>query len=187
MSPPEHSITGQPSRYAGDRLRRQRRGHDHHLQIRPHGLLDLPDHAQGQIAVQVPLVEFVEDDDPHFLQEWIVVQPAEQDALGDDRDPSPVADPILEPHLVADLAAQRPPVFRGHPRRRRPGRDAPRLEHEDPLAARNSVPHQGRRYPRRLAGPRGARKTTDSTAAQACDQVRQNLVDRQPFHVISNP
>jgi hypothetical protein len=61
------------------------------------------------------------------------------------------ARPALEADLVADLRAQPPAALLGHPPGRRPGGDAPRLEHHDALAAAGAGGAQGRRRQGRLA------------------------------------
>ena len=84
-------------------------------------------------------MEFVEQHHPDVRQLSVVLQPAEEDSLGDVADACAEAGLVVKADLVADLAADRAASLPGHARGHRPGGYPARLEHHDLL-----VPGQSR-------------------------------------------
>ena len=117
-----------------DRLGIERRGHDEHLAgFGPAGLLKLLHESQRHVAEQIALVEFVEDDDADVGQGAVVLEPAEQYALGHEANPRSQAGLIIEADLIAHLVAElcicvpqatRAATVQG-------GRDAARLQNDN--------------------------------------------------------
>ena len=169
---------------AGHFLDRQRGRHDHEAQLRPHGLLHQPHQPQGQIALQAALVELIEDDRADRFQKRLVVQPPQQDARRDGQDARPRPALAIEADVIADLVAQPPAALAGHPARRRPGRQPPRLQQHDLLVSRQAGVQQGRRHARGLS--RAGRSTQHGvgTAPQSIKQFRQHGVDRQEHSIL---
>ena len=64
---------------------------------------DLAQQGERQVGLQVPLVELVEHDGAHRLQERVGEELAGQDALGHEAEPRRSPNPPLEPDLIADL------------------------------------------------------------------------------------
>ena len=95
----------------------ERGGHDQDLEIGPFGLLQVQGPGQGDIAVEMALVEFVEDEGRHAAQLGVLDHLAEEQAFGDKADAGFGAGGVLEANLVADLAAERGLAFRGDARR----------------------------------------------------------------------
>jgi hypothetical protein len=62
------------------------RGHGDDPQIGPDFSLDAAGHGEGEIGVEAPLVDLVEDHGADPLQEWIALEHLDQDALGDHQD-----------------------------------------------------------------------------------------------------
>jgi hypothetical protein len=166
----------EPLRHA---LRRDRGRHDDDLEVRPRLALHLARQRQREVGVQVALVELVEDQDPDALEEGVVLQHAHEQPLGDDQDARARTRLALEAHLEADLAPDSPPALLRHAPRRRPRRDAPRLEHDDLQRAREPGLEQRRRHARGLPGAGRRAQHRAGRCPQGRDQRRQDGVDRE--------
>jgi hypothetical protein len=134
---------------------------------------------QGQVGVQVSLVDLVEDHHRGAFEEGVALEQAHQETLGDDQDAGAGTRPPFEAHLVADLAAQPPPLLLGHPPRRRPRRHPPRLDDDHPRRRRIEEREQRRRHPRRLAGTGRSTEDGGGMAVERREELRQDDVDRQ--------
>ncbi|GAQ67963.1 hypothetical protein SsS58_084121 [Streptomyces scabiei] len=151
-------------------VRRRRRGHQPQPgpQRRPH----VEQERRRRVRVQMPLVALVEHHHVDARQLLVPLQPLQQDPGRDDLHARVPPDDPLAAHGVADaradLLAQQP----GHPPRRRPRGDPPRLgDDHPPYRAAVQQPRQGQGHQRRLAG------------AGRCDEHRravpgQGLVQR---------
>ena len=84
----------------------QRGGHNGDEQVRAKRFLNVQRSGQGDVAVKVPFVKFVEDDGLNAAQGRVLDQLPEQDALGLELDAGGVAHAIFKSDLVADLAAE---------------------------------------------------------------------------------
>ncbi len=103
------------------------RHHDQH-QVFPHRLADLAEQCRAQVGVDAAFVELVQDHGPDAVEERIVEQLPGEDSLGQHAQSGGGTDSFLEPHLVADFAAQLPAVLIGDALRRRPRRHPAGLE-----------------------------------------------------------
>ena len=179
VQPPAAFHHGAIAEPACDRFRGQRGRHDHDFQVRPDGLLHAADHGQGQVAVEVPLVELVEHDRGDRSQEGVVLQHAEEDAFGDDPDPRLRAQAAIEADVVADLAAQRRAALESDPPRTGPGRQAAGLQDDDRAVAGQPRIEHGRRHAGRLARAGGGPQDHGPRNSQGGHDLRQDFVDRQ--------
>ena len=150
---PARRSTGQPPRYAATRRRIDRRRHHDEPEIvaRAPGLAR---QRQAQIGVNAPLVKLVDDDrrgDPGRAD------PAAGARSGCLRSRRAAACPRvklpIEPHVPADLAAERPAAAR----RRSAARSPARPRAAAAAAARGPSRRQRRRHARRLARARRGR------------------------------
>src|SRR5258708_34538021 len=89
---------------------------------------------QGEIAVEMALVEFVEDDGVDAFERWIGQEAACEDALGDKSQTRVRPGPLFETYLIADGSANLFVQFPGDSSRRQACRDPPRLEHDNVAA-----------------------------------------------------
>ena len=80
--------------------------HDEDDEIGPRRLLDLQSAGQGDVAVEMPFVKFVEDDRADTLQVVISQHLAQQHAFGHVTDPRGGRGDVVQPHLIAHLAAE---------------------------------------------------------------------------------
>ena len=84
----------------------QSRRHDDDDQIGPRRFLDLQSAGQGDVPVEMPFVKFVEDDRADTPQVGIGQHPAQQHAFGDVTDARGGRANVVQPHLIAHLAAK---------------------------------------------------------------------------------
>ena len=84
----------------------QRGRHDDDNEIGPRRFLDLQSAGQGDVAVEMPFVKFVEDDGADTLQVRISQHPTQHHAFRNVTDPRSGRGNIIEPHLIPDLAAE---------------------------------------------------------------------------------
>ena len=103
---PGDSRTSHRLEIIAQQRRLQRRRHDDDLEIGPRRLLDLPRAGQGEIAFEMALVKFVEDQDADAGQRGAFLHLAQENALGDVEDAGVARGDIFEPVLEADFAAQ---------------------------------------------------------------------------------
>ena len=106
------------------------------------------------IAEKVALVKLVEDHRADIRQRAIILQPAQQDALGEKANAGADARVIIEPDLIPDLRAQLPLTLPSYARRHRASGDAPRLQNDDHLVSRDPRIQQHLRNLRGLARAR---------------------------------
>ena len=104
------------------------RGHHDDFEIGPCRLLQIQRPCQADVAMQVPLVELVEDNRRDAPQFGIGEHLAEQNSLGDKQEPRVAGRNIIEADLVADLAAEFHSPLAGDPRREHPRGQPPGLE-----------------------------------------------------------
>lgn len=121
----------------------QRGGHDDDTQVRPDGGLHFAQHGQGQVGVDAALVKLVEHDAAHAFKEGVVLQPAGEDAFGQDMQPRGFADLALEADGVADFFAEAPAAFAGDARGAGARGDAAGLQHQQRLPAHERGVEQG--------------------------------------------
>ena len=85
-------------------------------------------------------MEFVKDDGADPGQLGIKGHLAQQDSLGDEADPRPLAHPRLEADLVADEFPEACPRLLGDTAREHAGGEPARLEDDDLAGSQESVP-----------------------------------------------
>ncbi len=162
-----------------DRLGVERRRHDDHDQLGPDLAPDLVDECQGEVGIQVALVELVKNDGADRFQKRIAHQLPGENALGEESQPRCRAEPLFEAHLVADLAAESPAPLLGDPGRRSSRCDPTRLENQYVGMVRRQETRieNGRRDSRGLARARG--RNQHQRARRQCVQNPGNArVDR---------
>ena len=147
---------GQPRRIeeAREPFAIERRRHQDDPQVRAQRRLHVQRERQAEVAGEVAFVEFVEQQRADAFEHRIVLQHAGEDALGDDLDPGPGRDLVLEADAVADGFAHR---FAELPRHEAGGGargHAPRFQHHDPAAGEPFRIQQCERYPGGLARAR---------------------------------
>ena len=123
---------------------------------------------QRQIGFQRTLVHLVQDHGGDAVEPGIGLQPADQQALGDDLDAGRRRDGGIQPGAVADGAADRLAEQRGHAGGGGAGREPARLQHQDAcrrraMARRASASGTSVVLP----APGGATSTTLRPAASA--------------------
>src|SRR6476620_543967 len=88
------------------RARIQRRGHDSEFQIGTGAGLKRQGARKGDVAVEMALMEFVEENRGNAAELGILDQLAEQNSFGDETDAGARRGNIFEPDLVADFIAE---------------------------------------------------------------------------------
>ncbi len=88
-------------------------GHDSELEVGAAGLLEIFDEGQGDVAEEIALVEFVKEDDADVGERAVVLEPAEEDALGDKADARAEGGLVVETDLIADFCAEFDLAFPG--------------------------------------------------------------------------
>src|SRR5712692_2654777 len=154
-------------------------GHDDHLQLGPLRLLELFDQRERDVAQQIPLVKFVEQYHLDLRQRPIILQPAQEDAFGDETDARAQAGYIVEANLIAHFRAQPAIPFPSDPRGDRPGRDATRLQHDDFLFRRQPGVQKHLRDLRGLARAGRSDQHEAIALAEPADDLRVELPDRE--------
>ena len=90
---------------------------------------------EPRVALQTPLVEFVEDDQAVAFEGWILLHHARQHALGDDLDAGRFADLRVQARAVTDGPADGFSAKVCHSLRSGPRGEAARFQHDDPAGA----------------------------------------------------
>ena len=138
---------------------------------------------EGDVAEQIALMKFIEEDDRGIPEIAIVLQPAEKNALRDEANARSQTGLIVEPNLVADLLPKLDLPFPGDARGDRAGGDAARLKHHDSLrlcgVAGQSGVEQHLRHLGGFPGPGGRDENHAIALAQSFDNGGMNLPDGQ--------
>ena len=132
----------------------QRGRHDDNFQIRTRGLLQVERPRQGDVAVKMTLVEFIEDDGRDPAQFRITDHAAEKDSLRDVKDARLGRAFALHPHLIADRLTERFPTLLSHPRSEHARGHAAWLEDNDLSDVRHHPIEEHLRHLRRFARAR---------------------------------
>ena len=135
--------------------------HDDDKKIGPRRFLDLQRAGQRDVAVEMPFVKFVEDDRADAVQVRISQHLAQQHAFGDITDPRGGGDDIVEPHLVADLAAEFHVSTLRDPRRKHTRWQPARLQDHHLAIAQQTAVEQHLRHLGRFA--RAGRRSENQT------------------------
>ena len=159
----------------------ERRRHDDDAEVGAGVLLKLPCERQRQIGGEVPLVELVKDQGVDAFQEGVVEEHPYEQPLGHHQQPCLRGGPPFVPDVEAYLIAKRPALLAGDARCARTGRNASRLEHDQPLALFERT-SDGRRHPRRLAGA-GQRLHNDiPPRCMMSEDFGEDIVDGEREH-----
>ena len=138
--------------------------------------------AKDEVGLQPALVQLVEDHAADALERRIVLQHAQEQAVGHDLDARARADLAVEPHAIAHRLADRLAERRRHaPRRRARGQPA-RLLHDDLATPEPRRIEQRQRHARRLAGAGRGDQHGGIALGQHRLQARQALVDGEGLH-----
>ena len=128
--------------------------HRKQSQVRSQYALQLEAESERQVRLERALVHLVEDHDGDAIEARIRLQPADQQALGDDLDPGRGGDRRVQPGAEPDRAAGRLAEQARHPGGGGPCRQPAWLQHQDaPVAAPGRI-EQDQRNDRGLAGAR---------------------------------
>ena len=152
--------------------------HGHRVQIRSGAAAQPLNHREGQVGVEVALVDLVEDHRADAAELGVGDQPADEDALGDEDQPGLRGDLGVEADSVADLVADRAAALAGDAAGGQASGHAPRLEHQD--LAGDHVEEQ-RRHPRRLAGAGLGDDDRGAAILESAPEGGEVLVDGQRF------
>ena len=163
----------------GDRGALERRRHHPDAEVGPRGALQRAQERESDVALEVALVELVEQDGADAGEAAIAEEPACEHALGHEGDPRARSGPVLEPHPVSHGAADLLAELLGHAPGRQPRGEPAGLEHHDLAALGRAVVEQGPRHPRRLARARGRLEDEAPPVAQRARHVGQQRIDRE--------
>lgn len=111
----------------------ERGGHDHDQKVGAMGLLDIKSASQRDIAIEMPLVEFVEDDGGDAFEGGVGDQLAKEDTFGFKLELGCGAGDVFEADLEPDLLTESTPEFGGDARGEQTCGEAAGLE-DDALA-----------------------------------------------------
>ena len=136
------------------------------------------DQREREIAVEVALVELVDDHAAHAPELGVAEQPPRQHTLGDQLDPGRGARLAIEAHLVADLTAEPDAALLRDPRRGQPCGEPPGLEN-DVVPVDHARVDQRAGHARRLACARRCDEHAGRRSRTAVTSCGQNVVDRQ--------
>jgi hypothetical protein len=159
------------------RRRIERGRHHNDAYLRPAALETLQE-CERKIAVQVALLEFVEDNRIDALESWIDQEPAGQNTLRDKPLSRARANPLFETDLLANRSANLFAQLPRDPSCSQACRNPARLEHDD-FAGQTE---NGRWNTRGLPGSR--RRFDDEVARllQGRKNLRQNRIHRKCRH-----
>ncbi len=120
----------------------ERGGHHHQPEIGTMPFLEFQGTGEGDVAVEMPFVEFVEDQGRDPGQQRIVEHLPEQDAFRDEFDAGGGAGDPFEADLVADLASERASHFLGDPAGEQSRGEPAWLQHDHLAVPQQAVPEQ---------------------------------------------
>ena len=148
--------------------------HDDDLQVIAARALEFFDEAKREVTHQVALVKLVEQHGTDAGQFGVILQTAQQHALGHELDFRLRAGVIFEPHLIAHTLAKRGVAFPGDAAGERAGGDAPGLHDDHAAFAAKDVVEDHLRHLRGLAG---AGRRTENEAVLNRQRVGDFRVD----------
>ena len=162
----------------GHALRVERGGHRDQQEVGAAGLLESARQREGDVRMQVALVELVEDDRPNPLELRVGGHLAEQQGLGHELDAGLRRFDPLEADLVADLRPELAAPLLRDARGEQAGGDPPGLQHDD-LPLDQTEVQQHLRNTRRLARARRGAQDEAPRPPAGGDQVGLQQVDGQ--------
>ncbi len=140
--------------------------HDHQLEVGPEVFLQVQRPGQGDVAVEMALVEFVENDRPNARQARVGQHLPQQNALRDKPDPGARGADAVEPDLVADLAPGLAAALAGDTCREHARRETAGLEHHHLAVRQQPAVEQHLGNLGGLAGARGRLEHHARTAGE---------------------
>ena len=151
--------------------------HGHNLQIGTGGPSQPPQQGEGQVTLQVTLVELVDDHRVDLREAGIAGEPPCEHPLGDELQPGATADLGVETHPVADRLADLLTQLGGHPRCRHARGQAAWLQHDD--AATRPAIEQGARDSGGLARTGARLHHQRAVRFEAGDRLVEEPIDGQ--------
>ena len=124
-------------------------------------------------------MELVEHHDADVVEIAVILEPAQQDPLGDEAQPRGPGKMVLETDLVPDFAAELAVPFPRHPRGDGARCDPARLEDDDALVAGQPGVEEHLRHLGRLAGAGGRDEDELVAFGEHADDIGVQLPDRQ--------
>ena len=126
--------------------------------------------AKRDVAVEMPFVKFVEDDGADTLQVGISQHPAQQHAFGHVTDARGGRGDVVEPHLIADLAAKLNVASLRDPRREHARGQPARLQDRHLAVAQQTAVKQHLRHLGRFARAGGRGENQPLLRGQSFEQ-----------------
>ncbi len=142
-------------------VRLERGGHDDQFEIGSLCFLQLQRAREGDVAVEMAFVEFVEENRRDAAQLRILQQLAEENSLSHETDARLFGGDFFETDLVTDLVAEPSATFESDALGEQPRGEAARLQDDDFALAEQSAIEQDLRNLRRFAGT--SRRLQDQT------------------------
>ena len=134
-------------------------------------LLDIQRAGQGDVAVEMPLVKFVEEQGGDSAKRWILDHLTQEYAFGDEADARPGGADAIEANLVADFIAEPDAALVCDARREQAGGEPARLQDDNLAVAREAVIEDDLRNLRRFAGAGRRLQHEPRVRAQGGDEV----------------
>jgi hypothetical protein len=156
----------------------QRGGHYENEQIGAGLFLNVQRAGERDVAVKMPLVEFVENHGLNSGQRGILDQLAQQDAFRLELDARRIAGDVFETNLITDFAPEWNARLVRHARREQSRRETPRLESDHASAPQQSVAEKHPRNLRGLTGTGGRLKDKPFRRSERGDDLVLDFVDR---------
>src|ERR1017187_8133647 len=126
-------------------------------------------------------MKLIEDHHAHVGKQAIVLQPAQEDALGHVADACAQAGLVIEANLVTDFRAELAPPFPGNPCRNRPRRDPAGLQHHDLLVPSQPSIQQQLGDLGSFAGAGRSHQHQPIPRTQCLDNLRMDVPDGERF------
>ena len=130
-----------------EKARIQGRGHNGEFQVGTRRGLELEGARERDVAVEMALVKFIEENRGDAAQLRILDELAEQDSFGDEADAGAVRGDVFEADLVADFVAEPAVALGGDARGEETGGEAARLEDHDLAVAEQAAIEEDLREP----------------------------------------
>ena len=155
------------------------RGHEQDSQVAAKHLPALPGEGQSHVALEVPLVEFIEDHEPVSGKGGIVLDDPGQHPFGNDLEPCCRAHDRLQPGPKPHRPAQPLPEQGRNPFGRGPGRYPAGLEQEELRSGKSLVGKEAPGDERRFAGARLGMEHEQIARRQRLGDLIEMGIERQ--------
>ena len=121
------------------KARIQGRGHDGEFQIGARRRLELERASERDVAVEMALVKFIEENRGDAAQLRILNELSQEDSFGDEADAGAIGRDVFEADLVADFVTEPAVALGGDARGEEASREPARLQDHDLAVAEQSV------------------------------------------------